>query len=394
MNIYITNCSNTLNYGSMMMGENFISYFNKISTQKNSFFIETTDNLNIQRLKEATNINEIYPVEMDALFKKNSANKYNYVLSYIGLKNIFSDLVKSLDLVVVLGGDDFTEDYGWKGPILNAIKLTLLVKRDIKVIMLGQTIGPYYSFRKIIMKRLLSKINKIYVRESMTFNYLKELGLRNISITDDLALLPLSKQTEENRSKIYITYCPSELIYKYTKAKNRSDWIEFNIFMINTILDNYPQKKIVLIAHVLEPAHVDDRIIVNELYELVKEKYSDRIILVNDAMYPYEVRRYIQQSILTITSRMHPAISSIQCEIPVIALSYSTKYWGILGERYDLRDYIIDVRFLSYDEMKHKFLSLIDKVELDYNNIQERMRTNNTLAKENIFRALEEIRDK
>ena len=31
MNIYVYNCPNTFNYGSMMMGENFISAFNKIT---------------------------------------------------------------------------------------------------------------------------------------------------------------------------------------------------------------------------------------------------------------------------------------------------------------------------------------------------------------------------
>ena len=56
---------------------------------------------------------------------------------------------------------------------------------------------------------------------------------------------------------------------------------------------------------------------------------------------------------------MHPVVSSIQCEIPAIALSYSSKYWGIIGERYGLGDYIIDVRHLNYDEMKKKFVELI-----------------------------------
>lgn len=34
MKVYIYNCSNTFNYGSMMMGENFISYFNEITKAK------------------------------------------------------------------------------------------------------------------------------------------------------------------------------------------------------------------------------------------------------------------------------------------------------------------------------------------------------------------------
>lgn len=390
MNIYIYNCPNTFNYGSMMMGENFISFFNKISGTKNNYFVETYDEVNINRLKEATGIDEIYSVEMDSLFKKGTTN-YDYIYGYLGLKRVTSNLVDEIDLVVVLGGDDFTEDYGWKGPILNVIKFNILKKAGLKVVMLGQTMGPYYSFRKPIMKFLLNNLDKIYPRDPITLDYLKNLGLKNIEITDDLALLPLTKQEEIEKNKMFITYCPSELIYRYSKEGGREDWIDFNLFMIDQIMEKYPTKKLVLLAHVLKPEHVDDRIIVNELYNLIKDKYKDRVIMQNDEMYPYQVRNYIQQSLFTISSRMHPVISSIQCEIPAIALSYSTKYWGIIGERYGLSDYIIDIRDLSYNEMKNKFIQIINKIELEYTEIQEKMKRKNKSAKENIMKTLNEL---
>lgn len=390
MNIYIYNCPNTYNYGSMMMGENFISNFNKITGKKNKYYVETLDEVNINRLIVATNVNEIYPVAMNSPFK-NELNKYDYMFSYMKFKKVISDFVYAIDLVVVLGGDDFTEDYGWKGPIINAIKFNLLKREGLKVVMLGQTMGPYHSFRKSIMKKLLSKIDKIYPRDPITYNYLKGFGLNNIDIMDDLALLPLSKQELKERTKEYVTYCPSELIYRYSKEGNRQDWINFNLFMIDRIMEKYQDKKLVLLAHVLKPEHVDDRIIANELYTLVKDKYKDRVIIENNEMYPYEVRNYIQQSLFTISSRMHPIVSSIQCEIPAIALSYSNKYWGIIGERYGLGEYIIDVRHLSYDEMKVQFVKLMDKVEDEYEKIQEKMRDKNKLAIESIVKALKGI---
>ncbi|PRR84089.1 polysaccharide pyruvyl transferase family protein [Clostridium vincentii] len=392
MNIYIYNCSNTFNYGSMMMGENFISYFNKITGTKNNYYLETVEEINIKRIIEATGINEIYSVGMNSLFKE-ELNKYDYMFSYMKFKKVISGFANGIDLVIVLGGDDFTEYYGWKSPIVNGIKLNLLKKEGLKVVMFGQTMGPYHSFRKPIMKQLLSKIDKIYPRDPITYNYLKEFGLKNISITDDLALLPLSKQELKEKTKKYITYCPSELIYRYSKEGNRQDWIDFNLFMIDKIMNKYKDKKLVLLAHVLKPEHVDDRIIVNELYGLVKHKYMDRIIIENNEMYPYGVRNYIQQSLFTISSRMHPVVSSIQCEIPAIALSYSSKYWGIIDERYGLGEYIIDVRYLSYDEMKEKFVCLMDKIELEYEPIQQKIKNKNKLANENIMQTLREIVD-
>lgn len=390
MNVYIYNCPNTFNYGSMMMGENFIKYFNKISNLENKYFVETRDDVNTERLKRATGYNEIYPVKQDSLFGEYNRARY-YVLSYLGIKNIIDIKAKKIDLVVVLGGDDFTEDYGWKTPVLNAIKFNLLKRAGLKVVMLGQTMGPYISFRKPIMKILLGKIDKIYPRDPITYKYLEKLGLSNISITDDLALLPLSKQESKTRTKEYITYCPSELIYRYSKEGKREDWIDFNVFMIETIMNKYTDKKLVLLAHVLKPDNVDDRKIVNELYDIVKEKYDNRIIVENNEMYPYEVRNYIQQSLFTISSRMHPIVSSIQCETPSIALSYSSKYWGIIGDRYELKDYILDVRYMNYEEMKEKFDGLIDKIEIEYEQIQHKMREKNKLANSIIMKTLDEI---
>ena len=147
----------------------------------------------------------------------------------------------------------------------------------------------------------------------------------------------------------------------------------------------------VLLAHVLKPDTVDDRKIVKELYESVKNLYINRIIVEDNEMYPYQVRNYIQQSYCTISSRMHPIVSSIQCEIPAIALSYSNKYWGIIGERFGLEDYIVDVRYMTYDEMKMKFNALLDKVDAEYNNIQIQMRDKNKLAKKSIMNALKKV---
>ena len=42
----------------MMMGENFINYYNKVSKKKNKYFVETTDEINIKRLVKATGVEQ------------------------------------------------------------------------------------------------------------------------------------------------------------------------------------------------------------------------------------------------------------------------------------------------------------------------------------------------
>lgn len=392
MNIYICDCPNTFNYGSMMMGENFIFYFNKISKASNVYYVETDDEINIQRLRNATGIMEIYQAPVNALFHQ-ECSKYDYLLSWMKLKKAVSQFADKIDFVLVLGGDDFTEDYGWKEPLVNAVKFDLLMRAGISVVLLGQTIGPFHSFRKPMMKRLLGKTSRIYPRDSLTYQYLTGMGLTNISLTDDLALLPLAKQEIKERTGEYIIICPSEIIYHYSRDGSREKWIEFNLFMIDVIMDSYADKKLVLLAHVLRPEHADDRVIVNELYGLLKEKYKDRVIAVSNEQYPYEVRNLIQQALFVVSGRMHPVVSSFQCGIPAVAISYSSKFWGVIGERYGLGEFIIDVRDLNYMEMRQKFVHLLDRVGKEYSQIADKIKSKNELTERSIMGALKEIRD-
>ena len=373
-----------------MMGENFISYFDRVSGAANEYYVETEDIVNIQRLKAATLLDNIFPSNPGSLFIE-GFNKYDHILSFMKLKKAVSDFTESIDLVVVLGGDDFTEDYGWKSPLLYAVQFNLLKREGLKIVMLGQTMGPFHSFRIPLMKRLLNRIDRIYPRDQLTYQYLKDFGLANISITDDLALLPLKKQEMRECKRELITFCPSELIYRYAKEGNRETWIDFSRFMLETILKRYPDKKVILLAHVLKPEHVDDRRIVNELYQLLREKYKNRIIAIDFEIYPNEVRKFIQRSQFIVSARMHAVLSSFQCGIPAVALSYSSKYWGIIGDRYGLPEYIIDVRHLNYKQMRAKFIALLDKMEAEQLLIEEKIKRNNALAEKNIMDTLKEI---
>ena len=64
MNILIKNISNTYNYGSMMMGENLIAYLSKnIKNKKLNFFIDAKEDIHVERLKIATNIDNINKIK-------------------------------------------------------------------------------------------------------------------------------------------------------------------------------------------------------------------------------------------------------------------------------------------------------------------------------------------
>jgi colanic acid/amylovoran biosynthesis protein len=387
MNIYICNCSNTFNYGSMMMCENFMCYFDKVSGGINRYYVETEHGINTERLKHATGIDEIYPVAMNSLFV-NGLCKTDCLMAVAGLKKVSSDFARKIDMAVVLGGDDFTEDYGFVSPVVFAFLFNLFIKEGGRLVMLGQTMGPFHSYRVPIMKVLLKKIDRIFTREDRTYRYLETLKLKNICLSDDLALLPLSKQKQKEKTDRYILFFPSELIYRYAKEGNRKDWIDFCMFMIRHLLNRFPDKELVLLPHVLMPKHVDDRIIIRELQET-----DSRLIAMTKEMLPYEIRDYIQNSLFIVSARMHPVISAIQCGIPAVALAYSDKYQGIIGEKFKLEECIIDVRYNTYNEMKEDFVRCIEDTEKRREEQIEKMKIFGEIAKENIMESLKWIKE-
>ncbi len=390
MNIYLYNCANTYNYGSMMMAENFMAGLNRVSRTPHRYYVETGSDDHVRRLREAVPDVDIVGSPLNALFQ-DTISKKDFFLALWGKKDILKSSRPTVELVVVLGGDDLTEDYGWKGPLFQAVKLAVLERQGMKVVLLGQTMGPYRSWRRWVMPNLLKRLTRILPRDPLTMKYLQELGLRNLRMTDDLALMPLVRQEKKENLRTQITYCPSELIHRYAREPGREAWLAFNRRILAELLDRYPDKSIVLLAHVLAPPSVDDRPMVQELSAWAEEHFPGRTRRMDQVLLPYQVRDIIGQSYVTVSARMHPVVSSLQCTVPALAFSYSQKYWGIIGERYGLGDAILDVRNQDYGSLLKVFQMRLDWVDRQYEVIRQQMATCNERAEREIQAALQEL---
>lgn len=359
MNIYILHAPNTYNYGSMMMAENFIYYFEKASEMSNKYYIETDDIENTEaRLRAATQIDNIHGVQTFSLYEGGCVSKKDLLKAEFLGKNVLSGFASEMDAVIVLGGDDYTEDYGWKALVSQLFKVNALT-RKLKVYFIGQTMGPFYSFRKPVAGYFLGKVSRIMVRDKITYDYLEKMKLKNMGEIPDLALMPLARETEANGKEKMICLFPSQLIYSYSASKSRSECLSFYKKVCRTIFEKYPEHKLVLAAHVLKPESSDDRTMVRDIYDLLEEAEKGRIIKLDNEMLPFEIRKLIKASELVISARMHPIVSSLECGTPWICFSYSRKYWGILGEGFKMGDYILDVRGITFDQLFDKFTALL-----------------------------------
>lgn len=341
MKVQIKHINNTFNYGSCMMA---ITLINKLKEnfENIEIYADASNDVNLRRLKRETGFENIFRDNIGA-----GNNIFERILNKLKRLKL-NKIVNGIENVIIIGGDDISEYYG-----VEALEYRLsCLKEDSKskkIILLGQTIGPFSSEREDLVRECLEN-TKIYTRDDNCLKYLEELDFKNVERGRDLAFLKLPMQNKVksvlNRynleSNEYITIVPSGLTKCYTEDLESYICEQVNIikFMINN--DNIIDKKIVLLPHVILPQKVDDRNVIKEIVRRLDEHIKNRIVAIGDELLPSEAREILGNGLLTITGRMHAAVSTFYMRKPAISLSYSVKYAGVIGDGLDMNELVIE----------------------------------------------------
>ena len=219
------------------------------------------------------------------------------------------------------------------------------------------------------------------------------MKLKNIDEIPDLALLPLARENGHAGKTKQICVFPSELIYKYSKNPDRQLCVDFYTKLCLLLAKQYPEHRILLIPHVLKPESSNDSVMSRDVYSSLPNMYKGSRVQLEHPQYPYEVRELIKQSDFIVSARMHPVISAIECRVPGICFSYSRKYWGIIGEGYGLKEYIIDIRYNDYEELLSDFSKALDSLKQNHTKVIEKINIKNEQDQKIIYHKLKELAD-
>lgn len=382
MRILVYDMPNTLNYGSMMMAENFLNNLRLMlgdKSQLEAIIITNKCQETKQRFESALNNNGINIITISPN-NIHGGKKIDKIFNLITGKNIKNIIIDSqIDAAVVFGGDDFSEDYGFIGPLMELIEFYHLKNLGIKVFMCGQTIGPFYKWRKYIFKKLLRNIEVISARDPITYEYLtKDFRLKNVTLNADLAFLPLARENDNLSINIppnYITIVPSGLIWRYAKIKNRESYIEFLVKLVVTLYKEY-KIDIVLLPHVVTDDDICNDVLTARdvyIYSLRAGIPAEKIHIIKSHLLPFEARKILGRSKFVMTGRMHAAISSFEQGVPAISYAYSRKYHGIIGEYFGMESLIIDVRDITWDEALKASVNALRYVEENEKILRDRI---------------------
>lgn len=376
-------CPDTLNYGSMMMAESFIYHLSKTFPQVSFRYLvmspDEMEETNRERFLGA--LGEFLQVQVvprsRVLNKKNKISKVFSLITGKKLKQLVKE--EKIDIVVVLGGDDFT--YDDKHIIKELIEFKHFLKQGIPIVFLGQSMGPFKKGFQCLYSRFLAQRNiYIYTRGPISFDYLtNKLGLKNVAMSADLAFLPLCREGADYFTIVpaeyannYLTVIPSGLLYKYSLLPRMKEYICFLADACAMIAEKLNIAHIVLLPHVLSPPESDDRPVAENLEDVLGAR-GLRVTRVYGTLLPYQARQIIGQGRLVFTGRMHGAVSALEQGVPPLALAYSGKFHDVIGAGFGLPELVVDVRNKPWERVLIEAGRSIDFVRDNFSGLRTKI---------------------
>ncbi len=215
-----------------------------------------------------------------------------------------------------------------------------LHKKGVKTILWGCSMGK----ENLTPAKLdtLKKFSAIYARESLSYNFFKEIGLEKVFLLPDPAFV-----LEPHPCELPSVFNDGDVVginvSNYILKDEKLDSNEANqvLRLISHIIDNTPYR-ILLIPHVFWNTQ-DDRIVSKK----IKSKYTanPRVSILSSENLNYcEIRYVISKCRFFIGARTHSVISAYSTLVPTIALGYSIKSRGIAKDVGLPENLVIDFR--------------------------------------------------
>jgi len=233
-----------------------------------------------------------------------------------------------------------------------------------------QSIGPLYRKRdEMLVRWILNHARIVMVREPISFQEAVRIGIRNpqFYLVPDPAFAFPSAPTEEAIKRLYalgINIKADRPLLGITAinwgihAGNQEIQSQYEESLVATIryyLDNFGGK-VVVFSHVCSKVLVnDDRIPSKRIVE--RFAGDRRVVLVAESLSPDLLKAMYGLMDLFIGTRMHSNIFALSQGVPLIAIAYFHKTWGIM-QMLGLERWVIDIEAVTPEVLISKLVEL------------------------------------
>jgi len=257
-----------------------------------------------------------------------------------GLRRRRARRLKSVDIMLDnAAGDSFSDIYGPSRFKQVSRRFQYAIQRDVPLILLPQTIGPFQSASiQAKARTLLRSAHAVYVRDPLSVQCVHELapGLPVFETVDVAMFMPFSQAQRSTGTRLRVGLNPSGLLWKggYSR-KNQFGLQDDYPTLIRHFIRQLLAKGAIdleLIGHDISGPNAGNR---NDDYyvcKLLQREFPE--CRVGPFFYsPTEAKSYISGLDLLIGSRMHACIAAYSSGVPVFPLAYSRKFKGLFADK-------------------------------------------------------------
>ncbi len=251
--------------------------------------------------------------------------------------------------------------------------------------------GPIKKpYNKLWAKLALTKLTNVHARGDYTYEYLKDIGLKNVELYSDIAFsMPDDEKSRDQVENImkndifynykFVTLSISSVVYKYCQ---KSDIDYYNVMKKFIGYLNEKGYGVLIIANAAragkEKLKNNDLPIGDKLYSMLDKDYNVRWY--SEEYTPEIIRELISKSEILVASRFHAMIGALEKNIPVLLVGWSHKYKEVL-DQFDLGQYAVDYKSLNYNDL----VTMFQDVENNIDVIRDKISKNLGSVKESSF---------
>ena len=270
------------------------------------------------------------------------------------------DVIRTCDLALHIGGDNFSFDYSYAGLVSNTALIDELTRLNITQRIWCATIGPF-SKNRFIEQRVMKKFNRlseITVREPETKEYLELFKVKSRLVCDPAFSLQVESQFDVNcngdkQKYIVINLSP----YVYKDADQITVKIAFQEFVSKRISEGYD---IVLLSHVNTKSS-SDTFVLNEILE--KFLSHPQVTFAPENLTSSGFKSVVNRACCVVAVRTHVTIAGFSTCTPTLSIGYSAKAFRLNEFIFGGVNYVIPSREVSQIRLESVFQNLLQENE-------------------------------
>lgn len=302
--------------------------------------------------------------------------KDNGLLKYLPIPKEFKEHIEMLsdyDAIIQVGGSFFVDLYG-----INQFEHALCVLLAKKPIyMIGHSVGPFEkNVFNDIARLVFSQVEMLVLRESISYDLMKKSNIpvekviegvdtawlvdNNSPIDENIYNIKHWREIVEQRPTVAITMRELAPFDKRLGITQEQYEIAF-ADLIEQLIENGYQVLGVSTCTGIDSYHKDDRMVAQQVANKVNN--HDLFHVVMDELNDVELGYILSHCQLTIGTRLHSAIISMNFGTPAVAINYEHKSAGIM-QQLKLPELSADVVSLIDGSLAKNIMSMLETVSV------------------------------